>query len=82
VERGRDRDTLRITGTVSIKGMSAAVVLDVVEADKSRSPQGLEVAYYSATAEFDRADLGLSRWNGMIGRKVRVTIHAQFSREA
>jgi polyisoprenoid-binding protein YceI len=81
VEKGRDRDTLRVAGELTIKGTSRDVVLDVTQVDRSRSPQGEEIAYYTALAEIDRFDFGVSYWPGIIGRKVKVVIHAQAQKQ-
>lgn len=82
VARGRDRDTLRVSGVLTIRGMSREIVLDVTEVERSLSPQGDEVAYYSAQAEFDRHDFGVNGWRFLISPKVRVNIHVQAVRQA
>jgi polyisoprenoid-binding protein YceI len=81
VERGRDRDTLRVTGSLMIKGAPKEIVLNVFETDRSRSPQGEEVAYYTATAEVDRIAFGVAYLRGLIGQKVKVTIPSQATRK-
>lgn len=81
VERGRDRDTLRITGSLTIRGKRQEVVLDVNEVDHSRSPSGEEVAYYSALTELDRFDFGIKYRRGMIGRTLKITIDVQALRQ-
>jgi len=77
VERGRDRDTLRVTGTLTVKGRSREVVLDVLETDRSRSPLGDEIAYYTALAAVNRHDFGVSFGRGLFGRTVNITIQVQ-----
>ena len=79
VERGQDRDTLRIAGTLTIKGHSRDVVLDVVEAERSRSPLGYDVAYYSASVTLNRSDFGMKYGAWLIGPRVNVAIHVQAS---
>jgi polyisoprenoid-binding protein YceI len=81
VERGRDRDTLRITGSLTIRGKRREVVLDVNEVDHSRSPNGEEVAYYSALTELDRFDFGINYRRGMIGRTLKIAIDVQALRQ-
>jgi len=81
VERGRDRDTLRITGSLTIRGKNREVVLDVNEVDHSRSPNGEEVAYYSAALELDRFDFGIKYRRGLIGRTLKITINVQALRQ-
>jgi polyisoprenoid-binding protein YceI len=80
VQPGRDRDTLRITGLLTIRETSGEVVLDVNEVDQSRSPNGEEVVYYNATAEIDRFEFGIKHLRGLIGRRLRIAINLQATR--
>ena len=82
VARGKDRDSLDVVGDLSIKGISKNVPLAVNAIDRSRSPNGEEFVYYSATAEIDRCDFGLNAFKGVVGRKLKVTINVQASRKA
>jgi polyisoprenoid-binding protein YceI len=82
VERGRDRDTLRVSGILTIKGTSREVVLEVTEVDRSRSPKGQEVAYYAAQVELDRFAFGVKHLPGLIGRKLQVNLNVQAMRQA
>jgi polyisoprenoid-binding protein YceI len=77
VERGRDRDSLDVEGTLAIKGKRVPIALAVNEMDRSRSPAGEEYVYYSATAELDRFAFGISYGRGLIGRKLKVHINVQ-----
>lgn len=79
VQRGRDRDSLDVAGTLTIKDKRVAVALAVNEMDRSRSPNGEEFVYYSATTELDRHACGLSYMRGLIGRRLKVTINVQAS---
>jgi polyisoprenoid-binding protein YceI len=81
VEKGRDRDALRVTGILTIKGQSRELLLNVTETDHSRSPQGEEVAYYAAQTEIDRVDFGISYGRGLIGRKLKVMIQVQATKQ-
>src|SRR5262249_50728518 len=81
VERGRDRDTLRVKGIVTIKGESREVMLDVFETDRSRSPGGEEVAYYTALVELDRVSFGLKYGRGLISRTIKVMIPTQATKK-
>jgi polyisoprenoid-binding protein YceI len=81
VERGRDRDMLRMVGTLTIRDMSREVALDVAAVDRSCSPQGEEVVYYTATTELDRFDFGIKYGRGVIGRKVKAVINVQALRQ-
>lgn len=82
VEKGRDRDTLNVSGILTIKNTSREIKLLVTEVDHSRSPQGEEIAYYSAVAEIDRHDFGVSHMRGLIGSKLKITIHVQAQKQA
>ena len=77
VERGSDRDSLDVDGTLTVKGKAVPIALAVNEMDRSRSPNGEEFVYYSATAELDRMAFGISYGRGLIGRRVKVTINIQ-----
>jgi polyisoprenoid-binding protein YceI len=77
VERGTDRDTLRVKGMLTIKGRSREVSLDITEIERSRSPRGEEIAYYTVRAKLDRFDFGITALRGLTGRNVTVTIHVQ-----
>ena len=79
VQRGKDRDSLDVEGTLTIKGKSAPIALAVNEMDRSRSPNGEDFVYYSATAELDRFAFGINYGRGVIGRKLKVTINIQAS---
>jgi polyisoprenoid-binding protein YceI len=77
VARGKDRDSLDLEGSLTVKGKSKTVALVVNEMDRSRSPRGEEFVYYSVTTELDRYELGINYGRGIIGRKVKVTINVQ-----
>jgi polyisoprenoid-binding protein YceI len=81
VERGQDRDTLRIAGPLTIKGTSQTVALDVTMFDRSRSPQGEEVIYYTALTKIDRFDFGINYGRGLIGSIVKIMIQLQALRQ-
>src|SRR6185503_5336431 len=67
IRRGRDRDSLNLDGDLTIKGKTVPVALAVNEMDRSRSPNGEEFVYYSATAELDRCAFGINYGRGIIG---------------
>ncbi len=77
VGRGKDRDMLRVNGTLTIKGQSREVALDVTITDRSRSPQGDEILYFAAVTEIDRFDFGVKYARGLIGRALKILIQAQ-----
>jgi polyisoprenoid-binding protein YceI len=77
VQRGKDRDSLDVEGTLTVRDKSIPVALAVNEMDRSRSPNGDEYVYYSATTELDRFAFGINYGRGVIGRKLKVTINVQ-----
>ena len=79
VQRGKDRDSLDVEGTLTIKDKSVPVALAVNEMDRSRSPNGEDFVYYSATTELDRFAFGINYGRLVIGRKLKVTINIQAS---
>jgi polyisoprenoid-binding protein YceI len=81
VERGRDRDSLRVTGSLTIKDKSREVLLDVNEVDRSSSPNGEQVVYYTAQTELDRFEFDINYGRGLIGRRLKIAISVQASRQ-
>ena len=81
IERGKDRDTLLLTGSLTIKEKARQVILAVDELDHSRSPDGEEVSYYGASTELDRFDFGIRCRRGLIGRSLKIVINVQTSRQ-
>ena len=77
IRRGRDRDSLELDGELRIKDKTVPVALAVNEMDRSRSPNGEEFVYYSATTELDRCAFGINYGRGFIGRRLQVTINVQ-----
>ena len=77
VERGRDRDSLNVDGTLTVKDKRVPIALAVNEMDRSRAPSGDEYIYYSATTELDRRAFGIVYGPGFIGHKLKVTINVQ-----
>jgi polyisoprenoid-binding protein YceI len=77
VQRGRDRDSLHVEGTLTIKDKSVPIALAVNEMDRSRSPSGQEFVYYSATTDLDRFAFGINYGRGFVGRQVKVFINVQ-----
>jgi polyisoprenoid-binding protein YceI len=79
VEPGLDRDTLRVTGSLTIRDQTREIVLDVSDIDRSRSPGGEQIAYYTALTELDRHSFGIKH-PGLIGRALKITINIQATR--
>ena len=80
VEPGTDRNTLRVTGALTIKDNTKEIVLDVNEVDRSCSPSGEHVEYYSAQTDLDRFDFRVDAMRLLIGRMLRITINVQATR--
>jgi polyisoprenoid-binding protein YceI len=78
---GRDRDLISVKGVLSIRGKSSEVELEVSEVDRSKSPRGEQVIYYCATGELDRSRFGINYGLGVIGRRIKVVINVQASKE-
>jgi len=81
IEPGRDRDTIRLTGSLTIKGKSREVILEVEELDHSRSPDGEEILYYSTSTKLDRFDFGIGHRGGLTGRSLKIAISVQAIRQ-
>lgn len=81
VTAGKDRDTLSVTGNLTINGKTREIVLDVNAIDRSRSPNGEEFVYYTAATVLDRFDFGMNHSPALIGRTLKVTINVQASRQ-
>jgi len=77
VEPGIDRDTLKVTGELTIKDKTRPVVLAVEVIDRSRSPQGEEVVYYTATTKLNRFHFGVKGAALITGRELAVVINVQ-----
>ena len=82
VKPGTDRDTITVVGELTVKEKSKEVVLNVGAVDRSCSPQGEEVIYYTAMTELDRFDFGIKYGRGAIGRKLKVVINVQALKQA
>jgi polyisoprenoid-binding protein YceI len=71
VEAGTDKDKLKVTGNLTIKGVTKQVVLD------AEGPKNLPVnPKWTATATVNRQDFGVS-WGGVIGDEVFITINTE-----
>jgi polyisoprenoid-binding protein YceI len=81
VEKGTDRDTLRVKGMLTIKGKSREVVFDITEVDRSRSPRGEYVTYYFAVTRINRHNFNISYGRGIIGSTVEIRMHVQAVRQ-
>ena len=77
------KDRLRVTGDLTIRGTSRAVVLDVTDEGRGGDPWGGQRAAFSATTTIDRRDFGLT-WNQaleaggvLVGNEIRISLDVQ-----
>jgi polyisoprenoid-binding protein YceI len=82
VEKQSD-ETLRVTGDLTIRGVTREVVLDVEYAGRTTDPWGNERAGFTAKTAIDRKDFGLT-WNQvleaggvMVGDRVTIEIEVE-----
>ena len=81
-------DKLRVTGDLTIRGVTREVPLDVEYAGRTRDPWGNERAGYSAKTSIDRKDFGLT-WNQLleagglvVGDRVAIEIEVEAVKQA
>ena len=87
VERAGDAH-YRVTGDLTIHGVTRPVVLDVHDEGRTKDPWGGERAGFSATTRIDRRDFGLT-WNQVIesggvvvGNEIRITLEVEATKTA
>ena len=80
-------DKLKVTGDLTIKGVTKPVVLDVTEEGRGGDPWGGQRAGFSATSKIDRRDFGLT-WNQAleaggvaVGHEVKINLDIQLIRQ-
>ena len=78
----------RVTGNLTIHGVTKAVVLDVTDEGRTKDPWGGERAGFSATTRIDRREFGLT-WNQvlesggvLVGNEIRITIEVEATKSA
>lgn len=78
----------RITGDLTIRGVTKPVTLDVEYAGMSRSPWGTNVAGFTATTNISRKDWDLT-WNValetggvLVGDAIKITIEIELVQQA
>ncbi len=79
----RTDDGYRLTGDLTIRGVTKPVTLEVTEEGTGTDPWGNQKAAFSATGKFNRSDFGLT-WNAaletggvLVSEEVRISIEAQ-----
>ena len=87
VEKVSD-DTYKVSGDLTIRGVTKEVELDVQYAGVVTNPWGQQVVGFSASTELDREDFGMT-WNAaletggvLVGRKLKIEIEAEAVRQA
>ncbi len=75
-------DQARVTGQLSLRGLSRELVLDVrLNALKRHPLTYRRTAGFSATARLDRRDFGITTWPNVIGHEVELLIEAEAIRD-
>jgi polyisoprenoid-binding protein YceI len=81
-------DRLRVTGKLTIKGVTREVELNVEPLGLAKDPWGNERAAFSATTSIDRREFGLT-WNQvletggvMVGDRIDIAIEIEAVRQA
>ena len=76
-------ETLRVTGELTIRGVTREVVLEVEYAGRTKDPWGNERAGFTAKTAVDRKDFGLT-WNQvleaggvMVGDRVTIELEVE-----
>lgn len=71
-------DKLKITGDLTIRGITKPVTLDVDGPSKPvNDGQGHSHMGVSATGTLNRSDFGMTGYQGMVGNEVQLTIDAE-----
>jgi len=86
VEKVSD-STAKVTGDLTIRGVSRPVVLDVTYAGQAKSPWGTTSAGFSASTKISRKDWGLT-WNValetggvLVGEDISIAIEAELVKQ-
>ncbi|MFQ5563686.1 MAG: YceI family protein [Parvularculaceae bacterium] len=75
-------NTGRVTGELTVHGVTAPVALNVVFNGGGRDIlRGAYVVGFSAHGTFDRATFGVDRFSGVVGDQVEIEIEAEFLRK-
>jgi len=77
----RDGDGAKVTGTITIRGVSKPATLHAVIYRQHGSAEGdLRLLTIRLTGAVQRSDFGATGWNDMVGDQVRLDILAQIER--
>lgn len=76
-------DKLKVTGDLTIRGVTKEVVLNVDGPSKPmKDPRGRQHMGASATTTISRTDFGMKGYQGMVGNDVAITIDVEFVKPA
>ncbi|HEX8694114.1 MAG TPA: YceI family protein [Longimicrobium sp.] len=80
---GAPGDTFRVTGDLTIRGVTREVVLEATYEGRGRDPWGGERVSFGATTKVDRRDFGLT-WNQaletggiLVGNEIKISLEVQ-----
>ncbi len=74
-------NTGRMTGDLTLKGVTAPITLDVTfNGGANDILRGGYIVGFSAQGTFDRTDFGIDRFAGVVGNDVTIEIEAEFER--
>ena len=80
-----DGDEFRLTGDLTIKGMTREITLDVTNEGRATDPWGGSRIGFSARGKIDRRDFGLT-WNQaleaggvLVGDEIKISVDAEFT---
>jgi polyisoprenoid-binding protein YceI len=86
--KGFDATSGKVTGDLTIRGVTRAVTLDVEFHGVHKDPWGQQKAGFSLSGKINRTDFGLN-WNAaleaggvLVGEEVKLIAEAQFVRQA
>lgn len=84
----RTGDGYKLTGDLTIKGVTKPITLEVTEEGAGVDPWGNQKAAFSAMGKINRSDFGLT-WNAaletggvLVSEEVRISIDAQLVKQA
>jgi len=82
-----DDETFKLTGNLTMKGVSKEVVLDVEFGGVNKDPWGNEKAGFSVSTKINRKDWGLT-WNAaleaggvLVGEEIKISGEIQFVKQ-
>ena len=83
-----DKSEFKVTGNLTIRGVTREVTLDVTNEGSTKDPWGGDRIAFSATTKIDRRDFGLT-WNQaieaggvLVGNDVKISIDVQAVKQA